>query len=96
MDSSCRYTDSGLGATVIDVYNCNVSGGHAMEIVGWDDDLSYSYCADTKTHNGNTSSCSRVVSGKGLWILKNSWGNSTQYPYLTYDSLYSQISFINV
>ena len=95
MDSSCRYTDSNLNNTVIDVYNCNYSGGHAMEIVGWDDNIEYSYCADTLAHKTNTSNCSYVVSGKGVWILKNSWGNTLQYPYLTYDSLYTSIGFID-
>ena len=95
MDSSCRYVDSNLNNTVIDVYNCNPSGGHAMEIIGWDDDLEYSYCADTRSHNSDISDCRSVVSGKGVWILKNSWGDVLQYPYLTYDSLYTSIFFIN-
>ena len=95
MDSSCQYKDANLNNKVIDVYNCNVSGGHAMQIIGWDDDIEYSYCADTKSHNSNISNCNRVVSGKGVWILKNSWGDQLQYPYLTYDSLYSSISFID-
>ena len=95
MDSSCRYIDENLSNTVIDVYDCSFTGGHAMSIIGWDDDLEYSYCADNKSHNSLTSDCKNVVSGKGVWILKNSWGDAIQYPYLTYDSLYSSIGFID-
>ena len=95
MGTPCRYEDSKLNNTVIDVYECNTTGSHAMEIIGWDDNIEYSYCADTVNHKGDTSNCMNVVSGKGVWILKNSWGESLQNPYLTYDSLYTDISFID-
>lgn len=95
MDSSCQYTDANLNNLVIDVYNCSAQSGHAMQIIGWDDDLEYSYCADTKSHNAVTSKCTNVIKGKGVWILKNSWGDELQHPYLTYDSLYSSIHFID-
>lgn len=93
-NSTCLYNDTKLDNTIIDVYNCSLRGGHAMQIIGWDDDINYSYCADTKSHSTNISSCTNVVSGKGVWILKNSWGESTQYPYLTYDSMYTAVNFI--
>lgn len=95
MSSSCQYTDSNLNNVVIDIYNCSLSDSHAMQIVGWDDNLTYSYCADTTSHSADVTNCNRVVSGKGVWILKNSWGENLKYPYLTYDSLYSSISFID-
>ena len=94
MDSSCQYKDNNLNNTVIDVYNCNYSGGHAMGIIGWDDNLQYTYCNDNNKHTNNTNNCNNIVSGKGVWILKNSWGSIQQYPYLTYDSLESSIHFI--
>ncbi len=94
MSDSCYYTDSKANNTVIDVYNCSLSNGHAMQIIGWDDNIEYSYCADTQVHKTNTSNCNNVVNGKGVWILRNSWGNEIPYPYLTYDSMYTSISFI--
>ena len=95
MSSSCQYQDPTLNNLVIDVYNCTQNDGHAMQIIGWDDDLEYSYCSDNNKHTTVTSSCNNVVHGKGVWILKNSWGTTnTPNPYLAYDSAKSNISFI--
>ena len=80
-----------LGDTRL-IYNngeCNTGGAHAMQIIGWDDNYEYSFCKNSNEISDDISSCSQsnIVSGKGAWILKNSWGeNKTPYPYLAYDS----------
>ena len=74
--------------------SCTQDSGHAMQIIGWDDNFSYSYCK-TGTKHGTSFGCAsnNLVTGTGAWLLRNSWGdNSTyKYVYLAYDSLESDI-----
>lgn len=86
---SCSSRNSD-GNTIIRVDDgCEQNAGHAMQIIGWNDNYSYSYCKSGNAHSQNTSSCSssNLVNGKGAWILRNSWGTSYSYVYLAFDSL---------
>ena len=100
-ESTCGFTNTD-GKPVLktdDCVNANLKLGHAMQIVGWDDDYSYSYCdAGTGHYPLENNTCSKGVktTGKGAWILRNSWGDETayKYVYLTYDSTRLSIGFI--
>lgn len=84
---------------IIDVdATCRRDGSHAMQVIGWDDNYEYKYCISGSEHEKWTSSCSssNTVTGKGAWILRNSWGeySANKYTYLSYDSTNSYFGFI--
>jgi uncharacterized repeat protein (TIGR02543 family) len=102
--SYCGYKniDGTYASTSNACYSVSTSMGHALQLIGWDDDYEYSYCyTDASKLNSAVSSdgtCSSGVlkSGKGAWILRNSWGSNTSYKYFyeTYDSTNVIVSFI--
>lgn len=71
---------------------CN-SGIHAMHVIGWDDNYEYTFC----NSNDDLTKCAseNIVSGKGAWIIKNTWGDILPYLYLAYNSKDSDFSFIS-
>lgn len=93
------YSCSALynGTAIIRVDNsCVQNQNHAMQVIGWDDNYTYKYCKNGSSHSTWTTSCStsNTVSGKGAWLLRNSWGSSNSYIYLAYDSNDDTFSFI--
>ena len=103
---SCGSRNTDGKYIVVDDADCNTGsnpdeyGGHAMQIIGWDDNYNYSYCLSGTNHYNVTSSgtCSigTLYSGTGAWIVRNSWGNDPNYGYiyLSYRSIKADIGFI--
>ena len=87
---SCIYVDNMSKNFILNVSgDCNPSdkaAGHAMAIIGWDDNYEYEYCRLESSTTNDLSNCTNIVSGKGAFILKNSWGEYYPYPYMTYSS----------
>ena len=98
--STCgfRNTDGTYAMKSDDCYNVNTDMGHAMQLIGWDDNYTYTYCDNGSVHSNYSGTCTSgtKTTGKGAWILRNSWGDSTgyKYVYLTYDSTRLSISFV--
>lgn len=93
---ACMHYENGNANPLLNVNSACYSDndGHAMTVIGWDDEYEYNYCADTKQHIDSIDGCTNVVSGKGAWILKNSWGIKDANPYLAYTSQMSQFHLI--
>ena len=87
---SCIYVDEASKNFVLNINGaCNPpdrAAGHAMAIIGWDDNYEYQYCRLESSTTSDLTDCDHIVSGKGAFILKNSWGEYYPYPYMTYQS----------
>lgn len=87
---SCIYVDDTSRNFLLNINgDCNqedASAGHAMAIIGWDDNYEYQYCRLESSTTSDLSNCENIISGKGSFILKNSWGEYYPYPYMTYES----------
>ncbi len=98
-NGKCGFKNKDNSYAMIDSDNCAGNFGHAMQIIGWDDDYEYNYCLSGSSHlsvgeDGNCES-GKSISGKGAWILRNSWGDESVYKnvFLAYDSYGLDINF---
>lgn len=95
-----EYADSSFPYIPV-TYLLNIdqtSEGHAMEIIGWDDNIEYTRCLASTGMVMNNGTCpsGESVSGTGVWILKNSWGatNRDRIMYIPYESYGSEIDVV--
>lgn len=103
-ESSCGFKNIDGTYALVDANNCGAGAGHAMQIIGWDDNYKYAYCKTEdeygrtvhKSVNENkTCDSGKLIEKTGAWILRNSWGetNERKFVYLGYDSYELDINF---
>ena len=86
-NNSCMYHDDYTNTDVLDTNYCGTTSPHAVTLIGWDDDYEYAFCKTDRGTSSDLSNCENIVSGKGAWIIQNSWGEKSKpYVYITYKS----------
>ena len=97
--SNCGFINTDNKSVIVDSDDCVGDDGHAMHIIGWNDNYTYSYCKSGSKHlsvnsSGNCTTGTKVTE-TGAWIVKNSWGESSSYKtvYLGYTSFDADINF---
>ena len=80
---------------------CTNTGSHAEQVIGWDDNIEYNICkkkGTTKTllSDPTSADCEEGSqrSGKGGWLIRNSWGNSNAFYYIPYTSDYYRFELV--
>ena len=81
---------------------CTNAGAHFEQLIGWDDNFEYQYCKDKNNSKKNlyditSSDCvsGSQVTGRGAWLIRNSWGEfgNYSYYYLPYYTDYLSFNF---
>lgn len=96
-NDSCMYHDDYTNTDVLDTNYCGTTMPHAVTLIGWDDNYEYAFCKNDSGTSSDLSNCENIISGKGAWIIQNSWGEKNKpYVYITYKSdKISEIAGIN-